>query len=233
MTISIARNLLQGLGLATTGLFLLAGCSNHTDRPMDRSMGKSIDRSTDQADTTRTTASMDKSIDRSSDRADTTRTTAAMDQSMVRSSDRADTTRTTAPMDREAPGKRPELSNSNSNSTSDQRSDAMRAHESNGENTGALTKTRPVDNSGQNQVDRNSTSVTPFDQGTSESDMTITQEIRRALTSDSALSTNAQNLKIITRSGVVVLRGPVANRVEADAVLDHVRTVKGITSVDN
>ena len=225
MTTSLARNLLQGLGLATIGLFVLAGCSNHTDRSNDTSADRSMDRSMDK--------SADKSADRSMDKSGGRSIDKPLDKSLDWPPERAVTTRTTAPMDREAPGKRPELSNSNSNSTSDQRMDTTRTDAANGENNGVLIKAKQVDNSGQNQVDRNSASVTPFDQGTSESDMTITQEIRKALTSDSALSTNAQNLKIITRSGAVVLRGPVANRVEADAVLEHVRTVNGITSVDN
>lgn len=155
----------------------------------------------------------------------------SMDRTGDRSPDRAGTTWTTAPMDKEAPGKRTE--HSTAISTTDQRTDAMRADESTVEHKGGQNQTRQVDNSGQNEVDRDSASVTPFDQGTSESDMSITQAIRKSLTSDSSMSINAQNLKIITRSGVVVLRGPVANQVEADAVLEHVRTINGVTRIDN
>lgn len=92
---------------------------------------------------------------------------------------------------------------------------------------------RKVDNSGQNAADTPGTTMTPFDQGTSQTDMTITQTIRKELTGDSSLSINAQNLKVITANGVVVLRGPVASQTESDAVLDHVRKVNGIVKVDN
>lgn len=94
-------------------------------------------------------------------------------------------------------------------------------------------KPRAVDNSGQNEIDKQGTSMTPMDQGNSEADIAVTRTIRKALTADSTLSTNAQNIKVITRDGIVVLRGPVASQVEADAVLTHARTAAGVNRIEN
>ena len=66
----------------------------------------------------------------------------------------------------------------------------------------------PADNSGKNVRDRNN-APTPGDQSNSKSDIAITQEVRKAVMADKALSTNAHNVKIITQNGVVTLRGPV------------------------
>lgn len=100
-------------------------------------------------------------------------------------------------------------------------------------NTTATDKPRAVDNSGQNETDKQGTSMTPMDQGTSEADINVTRTIRKALTGDSTLSTNAQNLKVITSNGVVVLRGPVASQAEADAVMGHARTAAGASRIEN
>ncbi len=99
--------------------------------------------------------------------------------------------------------------------------------------TEVVTEPVKVDNSGQNKVDKDNRTMTPMDQGSSETDIAITRAIRKALTGDTNMSTNAQNLKIITSDSVVVLRGPVASQAEAEAVLAHVRNVPGITRVEN
>ena len=90
-----------------------------------------------------------------------------------------------------------------------------------------------VDNSGQNRVDQSGAALTPMDQGNGEADLALTQAIRKAVTSDSALSVNAQNIKIISRDGVVVLRGPVASQAELDAVLAHAKNAAGAARIDN
>ena len=99
--------------------------------------------------------------------------------------------------------------------------------------TTTADKPRAVDNSGQNEIDQNSSSLTPMDQGNSDADIAVTRTIRKALTGDDTLSINAKNLKVITSDGVVVLRGPVASQAEADAVMRHVRTAAGSTRIEN
>lgn len=89
------------------------------------------------------------------------------------------------------------------------------------------------DNTGINVRDRDSATKTPLDQSESEADRTITQKIRKAIMSDSDLSTNAKNIKIITRQGVVTLRGPVASSQEKDAIARKVNDIQGIQRVEN
>ena len=80
---------------------------------------------------------------------------------------------------------------------------------------------------------RNDTDPTPLDQGQSESDVRITAEIRRAIMDDSSMSVNAQNCKVITKNGLVTLRGPVASQAEKDAIAAKAKAVAGVTGVDN
>lgn len=60
--------------------------------------------------------------------------------------------------------------------------------------------------------------LTPLDQGTSETDVAITRNIRKELVEDKSLSVNAHNVKIITMNGEVTLRGPVETEAERRAV---------------
>lgn len=90
-----------------------------------------------------------------------------------------------------------------------------------------------VENTERNTRDRDSMTKTPMDQSENESDRRITQKIRQAIMSDDSLSTNAKNIKIITKKGVVTLRGPVANSQEKDEIARIVDNIQGITRVDN
>lgn len=89
------------------------------------------------------------------------------------------------------------------------------------------------DNTGKNVRDRDSRVLTPMDQSESEGDRRITQEIRKALMSDSSLSTDAKNIKIITINSFVTLRGPVVTTMEKEAILRKVGSVQGIKKVDD
>lgn len=97
---------------------------------------------------------------------------------------------------------------------------------------GAEAATEP-DNTGRNVRDRDDAAVTPGDQGSSDTDLKITQEIRRALTDSDELSTNAKNVKIITLDRVVTLRGPVESQAERDAIAKVAQATSGVQSVDN
>ena len=89
------------------------------------------------------------------------------------------------------------------------------------------------DNSRINQRDRNSAALTPMDQGTSEADRTMTQQIRQAVMRDKALSFSAKNVKIITINGKVTLRGPVKTDAERAAIEADARGVAGGAQVDS
>ncbi len=100
-------------------------------------------------------------------------------------------------------------------------------------NTTPAAATHAPDNSGVNERDRSAAAVTPIDQGETAADRNISAEIRKALVGDSAMSVNAQNCKIITRSGVVTLRGPVKSQAEKDAIEARAKTAAGVTNVIN
>ncbi len=106
-------------------------------------------------------------------------------------------------------------------------------------NTTTTTTTTPspapkADNTDRNKVDRDSATKTPMDQDNSSEATRITADIRRAITADNALSMDARNCKIITdSSGVVTLRGPVANKSEKDAIGVIAKGVAGVKSVVN
>ena len=63
-------------------------------------------------------------------------------------------------------------------------------------------------------------------QSNSSSDVELTRKIRRALTQDKSLSTYAHNVKIITRDGVVELKGLSGREPEKDAVEAKVTDIK-------
>jgi osmotically-inducible protein OsmY len=89
------------------------------------------------------------------------------------------------------------------------------------------------DNSGRNVRDRDDQNKTTGDQSENEADRTITQNIRRAVTADDSLSTNAKNVKIITNNGIVTLRGPVKSEKEKAEIEAKAKQVAGVKSVDN
>jgi osmotically-inducible protein OsmY len=91
----------------------------------------------------------------------------------------------------------------------------------------------PADNTKKNERDRDTSALTPGDQGESEGDRTITQRIRQAVMKDDALSFTAKNVKIITLDGVVTLRGPVKSEKEKADIGTLAQHVEGIKRVDN
>jgi hyperosmotically inducible protein len=89
------------------------------------------------------------------------------------------------------------------------------------------------DNTARNERDRSGDTKTPGDQAENEADRTITQNVRQAITSDSALSTNAQNVKIISQDGNVTLRGPVKSEQEKKEIEAKAKQAAGVKRVDN
>ena len=91
----------------------------------------------------------------------------------------------------------------------------------------------PPDNSRVNARDRGESALTPMDQGPSEGDRKITQQIRQAVVRDGTLSFTAKNVKIITINGKVTLRGPVKSAGERSAIEAAAKNVAGVSQVDN
>jgi len=80
------------------------------------------------------------------------------------------------------------------------------------------SKPAAPDNTKANREDRNKAAMTADQQKMNRSDREITRKIRRALVADDSLSTYAHNVKIITRDGLVTLRGPVRSAEEKKLV---------------
>src|ERR1700730_13631720 len=94
-------------------------------------------------------------------------------------------------------------------------------------------KTSPVDNRSKNERDRSGETLTSGDQSNSPEDLKVTKEIRQALMKDGSLSMAAKNIKIITASAQVTLRGPVNTAEEKIKIEQLARSVVGDAKIDN
>jgi hyperosmotically inducible protein len=99
-------------------------------------------------------------------------------------------------------------------------------------------RAQPPDNTKVNRRDRSASQLTAGQQSNNRSDVSITRDIRRAIVKDKSLSTNAHNIKVITKHGDVTLKGPVRTEdekkaVEAKAIeiagADHVKSQVAVT----
>jgi hyperosmotically inducible protein len=90
-----------------------------------------------------------------------------------------------------------------------------------------------ADNTGRNVRDRDSQTLTPIDQGNTESDLKTTKLIRKAIMDVKDLSMNARNVKIITDNGQVTLRGPVKSADEKRVINEIAKQLAKDGSVDN
>ena len=90
-----------------------------------------------------------------------------------------------------------------------------------------------LENTERNVRDSNNTTLTPEDQKENEADRPITAAIRREVVKNDSLSSDAHNIKIITRDGLVTLRGPVENAGEKIKLQAIAEKVKGVKQVDN
>lgn len=121
--------------------------------------------------------------------------------------------------------------NQTSSSGSGRSANESRSYLNNTNQTSDVKSAEP-DNSGKNVRDRSDATLTPGDQSGSDSDREITRKIRRAITSNDQLSTDAKNIKIITINGKVTLRGPVKTADEQKTINSIVQQ-QGVTSVDD
>ncbi len=85
------------------------------------------------------------------------------------------------------------------------------------------------DNSQQNRKG----GVTALDQSNDPKDLEITRRIREELTQKEDLSTYAENVKIISSGGVVVLKGPVRTEMERQKIQQIAHNTNGVKSVKN
>ncbi|EGW21747.1 MULTISPECIES: BON domain-containing protein [Methylobacter] len=96
-----------------------------------------------------------------------------------------------------------------------------------------LAANSELENAERNVRDKNNATLTPEDQKETKKDIKITAKIRQAVVRDKSLSVDAQNAKIITRNGVVTLRGPVASEAESKKLQEIAKKMRGVVQVDN
>ncbi len=70
-------------------------------------------------------------------------------------------------------------------------------------------------------------------QGMTQRDTDMSRTIRERIMADSSLSINAKNIKIISKSGKVILKGDVASAAERNKVESIAKGVAGNTPVVN
>ena len=92
-----------------------------------------------------------------------------------------------------------------------------------------------LENTERNARDQSGKTLTPVDQkeNDSDSDIYITANIRKELMADESLSLNAQNIKIITQGGIVMLRGPVETKAESNKLQKIAETTPGVKKIYN
>jgi hyperosmotically inducible periplasmic protein len=87
------------------------------------------------------------------------------------------------------------------------------------------------DNTKTNQGDANKGATTADQQKMNPADRETTKKIRSALMNDKSLSTYAHNIKIITRDGMVTLKGPVRSEDEKSAIEAKAQKIAGDSNV--
>ena len=93
--------------------------------------------------------------------------------------------------------------------------------------------TPKADNTDMNVRDKSGATLTPQKQTNREADRKLLAAVRRAVVGDKTLSTSAHNVKIVARSGVVTLRGPVSSEDEKGRIANLAQEVTGVVSVEN
>jgi hyperosmotically inducible periplasmic protein len=86
-------------------------------------------------------------------------------------------------------------------------------------------------NTATNARDRDGKTATPPDQSNASADVELVARIRKALVADDSLSTNAKNVKIVTESGGVTLRGPVNDAREREVVVREAKQAAGSRNI--
>jgi osmotically-inducible protein OsmY len=103
-----------------------------------------------------------------------------------------------------------------------------------GQNTATYLAAAPaLENTEINARDKNNVTLTPEDQKETREDIKITAHILNAVIRIKSPSTDAQNAKITTRSGVATLRGPVAAEAESKALQKIATKTRGVVRADN
>ena len=95
----------------------------------------------------------------------------------------------------------------------------------------AQEKGTAADNTKVNKRDGKTGAVTADQQKENEGDRELTANIRKALMDNKELSTYAHNVKIVSRNGMVTLKGPVRSEDEKKAVEEKATQIAGAGKV--
>ena len=95
----------------------------------------------------------------------------------------------------------------------------------------AQDKGTAADNTKVNERDRKTGAVTADQQKENEGDRELTANIRKALMDNKELSTYAHNVKIVSRNGMVTLKGPVRTEDEKKTVEAKATEIAGAGKV--
>lgn len=89
------------------------------------------------------------------------------------------------------------------------------------------------DNSKSNKVDASNRNPTADQQSNNQSDIKLTQAIRRSIMDDKSLSTYAHNAKVVSNNGTVTLNGVVSSQAESDTLARKAEQIAGSGRVVN
>lgn len=92
---------------------------------------------------------------------------------------------------------------------------------------------KDVDNTAKNVRDRDFNTITPGDQSEADSDLKITQAIRKRVMADDTISMDGKNVKIMTIEGVVTLRGVANTENEKGTIEKKLDGIAGVNKVVN
>lgn len=98
---------------------------------------------------------------------------------------------------------------------------------------GANVDGKEPDNTAHNKGDGEGVATkTPFDQSNAQEDIKVTADIRKAILGMEGMSTNADNVKVITSADGVAIRGVVESQSEIDAITKIVQQNAGTRKTD-
>lgn len=98
---------------------------------------------------------------------------------------------------------------------------------------GRSTSRQYAENTGVNNRDRSSQDWTADEQGQSKSDLKITQDVRKAVLDQGSVSMYAKNIKLITKDGMVTLKGTVTSVEERIMIENIASKVSGVNGIQN
>ena len=97
----------------------------------------------------------------------------------------------------------------------------------------ATAMAQAPDNTKVNKRDDHKNAVTADKQSNSKEDLNLTKKIRSELNLNKDFSTYARNIKIISKDGMVTLRGPVKTSEEKSSIEAIAKRVAGDAKVEN